>query len=133
MADVDGLPQYPDEVLAMLAKLTAERDALKVENERLTREVNDTQADYEAANEESGLYHMQLRELREAYDLLHKRIEAYDETHAYLQELREAAEAVTREATNFWEGAQYDVSDSIAYVNNEALKRLAAVLAKVQR
>lgn len=64
----------------------------------------------------------QLREHREAYDLLHKRIEAYDETHAYLQELREAAEAVLRE----WVRESYDQT-----ISDDALDALAAVLAKV--
>lgn len=53
------------------------------------------------------------------------------EVYEALQELREAAAAVVAERDAF-SGAQYDVTDSIAYVDNQALKALRAVLAKTE-
>lgn len=64
-------------------------------------------------------------ELSKAYDLLHRRIEAYDETHAYLAELREAAlEAVHQETV-------YTGPDGLTLVREPHIEALAAVLAKV--
>lgn len=68
-------------------------------------------------------------ELAQWTDIADKRMEAGLRVQTQLTELREAVEAVTRGVDSF-EGAQYDVTDSIAYVDNMALKNLRAVLAK---
>jgi chromosome segregation ATPase len=91
-AEIEGLRRANELLGQDYRKLFAVKAALDADNERLKAEVAQTYATLEDAVSKVLGERKQLRELREAHDLLHKRIEAYDETHAYLQELREAAE-----------------------------------------
>lgn len=64
-------------------------------------------------------------DLSQGYDLLHKRIEAYDETHAYLQELRKANESLLE----VWRGVKH--VEPHAQPMDDAIDALRAVLAKL--
>lgn len=88
---VDLLSSLRD-VCERCAMLSASLKNADAEVERLKDELRRGSIAFVHEESEALKIETQLRELREAYDLLHKRIEAYDETHAYLQELREAAE-----------------------------------------
>lgn len=114
--------RHSAEALRNVAQLTAERAALQA---KLDAQL--------ALHEQGRAENERLRaELRIANPFHRNEIAARNEMRAQLRELREAAEAVTREYLgDAFKGAQYDVTDSIAYVDNAALKTLRAVLAKV--
>jgi hypothetical protein len=70
----------------------------------LAEEIEKLRERHERAHDEADKYQLralaaeaEVARLREAYDLLHKRIEAYDETHAGLQRLREENEQLKRD------------------------------------
>lgn len=105
-----------------ITQLMADNKELAAEVERLKALWQDDEA--KGVAREAAL-ETQLRELREAHDLLHKRIEAYDETHAYLKELREASEGLGRAAR------QTILTDLTSYTEREletAIARVEALL-----